>query len=195
MLLAITAYILIPIYTLLFVGGSDWISSNISVIGNIPGRQIAFLGLGILIGLYYRIVLGRLLGHLPRHKKESRILRLSLLFLLLSIITPYLPAQVPLPSLLHVLFASVSSALLIACLFCLIWRLSALSGDARWLLRPYRFLFPAVLCICALLLFLAGIVSSAMEVFFIIATTVMVQRLYRRFTEAFSCSRYNRSIR
>ena len=39
MLITFTAYILIPVYTLLFVAGSDWFTPNISVLGNIAGRN------------------------------------------------------------------------------------------------------------------------------------------------------------
>lgn len=35
MLITFTAYILIPVYTLLFVAGSDWFTTNFSVLGNI----------------------------------------------------------------------------------------------------------------------------------------------------------------
>ena len=42
MLITFTAYILIPVYTLLFVAGSDWFTTNFSVLGNIAGRNEAF---------------------------------------------------------------------------------------------------------------------------------------------------------
>ena len=45
MLITFTAYIMIPVYTLLFVAGSDWFTTNFSVLGNIAGRNEAFLRL------------------------------------------------------------------------------------------------------------------------------------------------------
>ena len=56
--------------------------------------------------------------------------------------------------------------------------LSALSPAARRFLRPYRVSMVAITVVSGLLLLMAGIISSALEVFFIIATTVLVQRLY-----------------
>ena len=50
MVLKITAYVIIPVYTLLFVSGTNWMTLNLSVIGNRPERQAAFLGLGLILG-------------------------------------------------------------------------------------------------------------------------------------------------
>lgn len=65
MVLKITAYVIIPVYTLLFVSGTNWMTLNLSVIGNRPERQAAFLGLGLILGFYYHWVLERLLTLLP----------------------------------------------------------------------------------------------------------------------------------
>ena len=62
MLLSLTAYAVIPLYTIMFVSGTNWFTSNLSVIGSFPDRRAAFLFLGITIGLYYLIVLRRLLS-------------------------------------------------------------------------------------------------------------------------------------
>mgnify|MGYP007011763847 CR=1 FL=1 len=50
MLITFTAYILIPVYTLLFVAGSDWFTTNFSVLGNIAGRNEAFVLWGLMVG-------------------------------------------------------------------------------------------------------------------------------------------------
>lgn len=43
MLITFTAYILIPVYTLLFVAGSDWFTTNFSVLGNIAAETRPFV--------------------------------------------------------------------------------------------------------------------------------------------------------
>ena len=75
-------------------------------------------------------------------------------------------------------FAFVSSVLLALCLYLILWRLSALTPAARQILRPFRVSMVAITLVSGLLLIMAGIISSALEVFFIIATTILVQRLY-----------------
>lgn len=194
MLLTMTAYVIIPIYTLLVVSYADWFLLNLPAVGNWSVRQLAFPGLGLVIGLYYYIVLKRLLSYLPRHKKETQLFRCALLFLFLTVTTPFLPEMIPFQAFLPIIFAVIASALLVICLFLIIWRLSALSGDTRWMLRPYRQLLPLIVCVSVLLFLLSSIVSHIAEAFFVIAVTILVQRLYRQFTSSFSHSRYYRSL-
>ena len=138
MLLSCIAYAVIPVYTLLFVSGTNWFTSNLSVIGSLPTRRAAFFLLGVIIGLYYYEALKKLLVYLPHPILEHRLLVTALLLLLLAVTTPYLPESVPLQAFLHVVFAFVSSVLLALCLYLILWRLSALSPDARQFLRPFR---------------------------------------------------------
>jgi len=178
MLLSCVAYAVIPIYTLLFVKGTDWFTSNLSVIGSLPTRRTAFFFLGAILGLYYYEVLKKLFIYLPRHIWENRLLSTAFFLLLLAVTTPYLPDSVPLQAFLHVASAFLSSILLSLCLFLILWRLSALSPSARYFLRPYRISMVGIMIISAALLIMAGIISSALEIFFIIATTILVQKLY-----------------
>ncbi len=178
MLLSCIAYAVIPIYTLLFVKGTNWFTSNLSVIGSRPTRRTAFFLLGVIMGIYYYEVLKKLLVYLPRHIWENRLLASALLLLLLAVTTPYLPDSVPVQAFLHVVFAFLSSVFLALCLFLVLWRLSALSPSARYFLRPYRISMVGITVISAVLLAVAGIISTALEIFFIIATTILVQKLY-----------------
>lgn len=180
MILNLTAYIIIPMYTLLFVKGTNWFTSNLSVIGSGPSRQTAFFLLGVIIGLYYHTILERLLRFLPRRRLEHYLLHLALLLLVLAVTTPYLPDSFPLEAFLHVAFAFVSSLLLLLCLYLTIWRLASLSEAARQLLRPYRAALIGITAISALLLLIAGIISTALELFFVVSTTLMVQQLYNQ---------------
>lgn len=179
MLLSCIAYVVIPLYTLLFVYGTNWFTSNLSVIGSWPTRRMAFFLLGILIGFYYYEVLKRLLIYLPRHIWENRLLSTAFLLLLLAVTIPYLPDVFPLQAILHVASAFLSSVFLALCLYLILWRLSALSPSARYVLRPYRISMVGITAISILLLIIAGIISTALELFFIIATTILVQKLYK----------------
>lgn len=56
MLLWFTAYILIPAYTILFVQGNNWFTTNFSVIGNVIGREGEFVLWGLIVGIYFFLV-------------------------------------------------------------------------------------------------------------------------------------------
>ena len=116
MLLSCIAYAVIPIYTLLFVKGTNWFTSNLSVIGSWPNRRTSFFFLGTIIGLYYYTILKKLLANLPHRIWESCILHTALFLLLLAVTIPYLPDSVPLQAFLHVVFAFTASLLLGLCL-------------------------------------------------------------------------------
>lgn len=178
MLSAFIAYGVIPVYTLLFAGGSDWFTSNLSVIGSRPGRRGAFFFLGIVIGLYYLLILRRLLSRLPRHMTETLLLYMAFALLVFAVSTPYLPDSVPLQAFLHVVSAFSASVLLTLCLCLTLRRLSSLSRSAFSRLRPYRLSMGVIIVVCAFLLLLAGIISSALEIYFIITTTILTQRMY-----------------
>ena len=94
--------------------------------------------------------------------------------------TPYLPKTVPLQARLHVVSAFASAVLLLAVLYRVVWRLSDRSGAAGRGLRLYRIGLILVTAGCVLLFWLAGIISSALEVFFILSLTVWTQKLSGR---------------
>ena len=53
MILNITAYFIIPVYTFLFAWGTDWFTLNFSVLGSLANRKNAFLLWGIIVGTYF----------------------------------------------------------------------------------------------------------------------------------------------
>ncbi len=175
------AYCVIPAYTIIFAGRSGWFTSNLSVIGSWPERQAGFFFLGLLVGIYYLVILRRLLSFLPRHRPETILLHSAFALLVLAVSTPYLPETVPIQAFLHVVSAFSASVLLILCLWRAFWRLSCLSEEALEFLRPYRASMAVIVGVCAALLFIAGIISTAMEIYFLITTTVLVQKAYTHF--------------
>lgn len=178
MLSSFIAYGVIPVYTLIFAGGSDWFASNLSVIGSLPGRRAAFFVLGIIIGLYYLLILRKLLACIPRRMTETLLLYTAFALLVFAVSTPYLPDSVPLQAFLHVVSAFSASVLLTLALCLTLRRLSSLSRSASAFLRPYRLSMAMIIVVSAALLFIVGIISSALEIYFIVTTTVLIQKLY-----------------
>lgn len=181
MFLSFTAYILIPAYTILFVQGSNWFTTNFSVIGNLIGRQEEFVLWGLMVGIYYFWCLRRIVKRMPQKPRGTWLIPLSLVLLTFAITTPYLPKDLPLKAFLHIIFAFVAAVCLMACLYLIVWKLY--QGD-RKTYRPYLIGLTGITLFSSFLLVLAGIVSSALEIFFTISTVVMVCRLYRKLPSA-----------
>lgn len=179
MLLNITACFIIPVYTFLFAWGTDWFSMNFSVLGNLATRKNAFLLWGTIVGAYFFLVTKRIIRRLPRNTKESILLTTSLLLLILAVTTPYLPEVKPFSALLHVVFAFTASVLLLLCLYLIVWKLYCMK---REIYRPYLVWLNVTTVLSAALLILAGIVSSALEIFFTVSCTLLLRRLYLRVT-------------
>lgn len=177
MLLTITAYCIIPIYTIMFAWGTDWFTLNFSVLGSLATRKNAFLLWGILVGVYFYYVLRKIIRGLPRNKKETAVSIAALVLLILAVTTPYLPDLSPVQAFLHVMFAFTASVLLLACIYMVVWKLYCMNQE---IYRSYLICLTVITVISALLLFLAGIVSTALEIFFTLSSTFLLQKLYRK---------------
>lgn len=176
-LLTITAYFIIPIYTILFAWGTDWFSLNFSVLGNISSRKNLFLLWGIIIGTYFYYILKRIISGLPRNRKETVMSITALLLLVLAVITPYLPDSQPLHAVFHVILSFLASISLLICLYMIVWKLYCMNQEVY---RPYLHCLLVITVLSAFLFFLTGIVSTVLEIFFILSCTFLLQRLYRR---------------
>lgn len=176
-MLDILAYIVIPIYTILFAWDTDWFTTNFSVIGNMSHKNNDFLLWGLLIGLYFYLSLRRILKCVPRNKKETILVTSAGILLLFAVTTPYLPGQFPFRSFLHVIFAFCASVLLLASLYFIVWKLYLRQKEVY---RPYLTALFCSTAICAVLLVIAGIVSSALEIYFTIFCSVLVRKLDKR---------------
>ena len=171
MILNITAYFIIPVYTFLFAWGTDWFTLNFSVLGSLANRKNAFLLWGIIVGTYFYYVLRKIIHHLPRNRKETVTSVSALILLAFAVTTPYLPENRPFRAFLHVIFAFSASVLLLGCM----------NRDGY---RSYFICLNVITVLSAMLLLLAGIVSSALEIFFTVSCTLMLIRLYRRVSSA-----------
>lgn len=176
-LLTITAYFIIPIYTILFAWGTDWFALNFSVLGNLSTRKNLFLLWGIIIGTYFYYILKRIISGLPRNRKETVMSITALLLLVLAVITPYLPDSQPLHAVFHVILSFLASISLLICLYMIVWKLYCMNKEVY---RPYLHCLLVITVLSAFLFFLTGIVSTVLEIFFILSSTFLLQRLYRR---------------
>lgn len=179
LLISLTAYVIIPLYTLLFAWGTDWFTMNFSVLGNISGRKNLFLLWGIIVGTYFYCVLKRIILNLPRNEKEKAFSMAALLFLALGVLTPYLPESQPLQSVLHVVLSFMASFSLLICLYMVIWKLYCMNQEDY---RPYLICMIGITMMSAVLLIISGIVSTALEIFFILSCSALLQRLYSKIT-------------
>lgn len=177
MILNITAYFIIPVYTFLFAWGTNLFTLNFSVLGSLANRKNAFLLWGVIVGIYFYYVLRKIIHHLPRNRKETVTSVSALILLAFAVTTPYLPENRPFRSFLHVIFAFTASVLLLGCLYLIVWKLYCMNREVY---RPYLICLNVITALSAMLLILAGIVSSALEIFFTISCTLMLIRLYRR---------------
>ncbi|MFR3728170.1 hypothetical protein [Lacrimispora sp.] len=175
LLITITAYVIIPLYTILFAWGTDWFSLNFSVLGNISSRKNLFLIWGIIVGTYFYYVLKQIISRLPRNEKEKAISNSALLFLALGVLTPYLPNSQPFRSVLHVVLSFMASVSLLICLSMIIWKLYCMNHIAY---RLYLLGLAGITVLSSLLLILTGIVSTALEIFFILSCAMLLQKLY-----------------
>ena len=176
-LLDLAAYLLIPFLTIHFVKGSNWFTTNFSVLGNGPQKQNDFAFWGLFVGVYFFTILEIIAGYLALPPRSTFLIPVSLLLLTCAITTPYLQEVFPLKSFLHVVFAFLSAVCLSLFLGILVWRLGQ-TGPVQFNL--FRAGLLLIFMCSGLLLAVAGIISSALEIFFTISMSVFCRRLERK---------------
>lgn len=175
--LNLSAYWLIPGFTIYFVQGSNWFTTNFSVLGSGLAKQNAFAFWGLLVGIYFFTILEIISKHLAFSLKETFFIPLALLLLTCAITTPYLPEQFPFKSFLHVIFAFLSAVCLAFFLILVIRKLHRARPGQFW---PYSLGLALIIFLGLILLIAAGIVSSALEIFFTLSVTLFCRRLERK---------------
>lgn len=159
---------LIPGYTLWFAGSVAWFRTNFSVIA-VTGvdNYRGFIYWGILLGGYFLVMLTRLALHL--------ITLGACLCLAYALAIPYLPAYFPKYATLHVMLAALASVLLmLALLLCLL----VLRQTDREKYQRLLWAWILIALVCGILFFIPRMVSSALEVFFAIASTLLTRKLW-----------------
>lgn len=177
MFLTFIACILIPAYTLWFLAGSNWLTTNFSVLGNITENQTRFLIWGLLISLYFFFCLRRIAAQTPEPPCCPWTITVSFLLFILTLITPYLPDTLPIQAIFHTIFALFSSIFLALTLLLTILKLEEYY-PGRFRSYLWGMIFTALVCLG--LLVLTQMISSAIEIFITLSADFMVYRLYRR---------------
>lgn len=187
MILSVLSYLVIPIYTLIFVGKSGWFSSNFSVIGSLSPQRNLFSAWAILLIVTLYPMLFPLIGRLPGspgrfHAFPRRtvcfiLLNAALFFLTAAVILPYNPSRFPLQARLHVFCALFAGVSLFSCLVILI--------HSCYRMQPARFsgslaILWGSFAISMVLLFCCGIVNSALEILVTITACVLSRQMYRK---------------
>lgn len=171
------AYLLIPLATLLLAGEAGWLTTNFSVIGSQGWGRLAFLIWGLLVGLYFYRQLGMLRIALGGGRGIELGRRLALIFFFLSIATPYLPQATPIRADIHVILALTATILLffVVLQLALIARRKSPRGGRAYLLG-----MAVIGAVTSILLAVAGMVSTALEVFLVLSNLILLGRMERR---------------
>ena len=167
------ACFLIPAYTLLFAGSVEWLGTNFSVIA-VTGKDHywGFVYWGALAGGYFAVMLTKLALILPRLWQRSAVCLLALLACLAlgyALAIPYLPDDFPGFASLHVVLAAGACVLLV---------LLSLYRDSPENYRLLLVRWGLIVGGSGLLFLLAGMVSSALEVFFTITAALLTRRIW-----------------
>ena len=173
------ACFLIPAYTLLFAGSVEWLGTNFSVIA-VTGKDHywGFVYWGALAGGYFAVMLTKLALILPRLWQRSAVCLLALLACLAlgyALAIPYLPDDFPGFASLHVVLAAGACVLL---MLALLLALLSLYRDSPENYRLLLVRWGLIVGGSGLLFLLAGMVSSALEVFFTITAALLTRRIW-----------------
>lgn len=178
MLLDLVACFLIPCYSLLFAGSEGWFVTNFSVLGSSLDTWPVFALWSLLLALYFNHCLCRLIPVMGGDIRLFGWKNLSLLLLFMAVTTPYLPHLFPFRAAFHVIFALLSALLLLAILLALIWNIWRRDPQ---LALPYLLSIGGIALGCLVLLLVAGIISTALELFLVITNTLFVRKMmYQR---------------
>ena len=179
LLLDLYSCYLLPAYTLLFAGTEGWMHTNFSVLA-VGGAAYyrAFLVWGVVTTVYFSVLLARLTTVFPvgSRWKVKMLMGAALISLLLGIPLPYLPDIFPQLSKIHILLCFSAGIWLMAAL------LAVILGQCRKDPVRGRVLLCCWWCITAgsgVLFCLAGMVSSALEIYFVLSAALLCRKLYQ----------------
>lgn len=170
------ACFLIPSYTLLFAGGERWLDTNFSVLSLLGvGQFWGFVLWGMLVAGYYLVLMVLICRSLKRRRVVGTLTVLACLALGGALLLPYAPRFLPGVAQAHIVLAFSACVLLMLALLLVLLRCRYWDLLWSWL---------AVAVVCAILFAAAGKVSSALEIWFVITTALLVRALWLRRTAA-----------
>ena len=170
------SYYIIPLLTLWLARGTQYLHSNFSTIRSAFERQLEFSLWCLITGLYFFISIRRLYQNFS---SANHLPAIAAGLLLASALFPYLPEDLPVLSLLHLLTAFTSSVLLYYCLL----NLSLTLYEREPALgRPALLLLIASISFCLAAWAYSGIINTAMEICLVFTACLLI----RRFTLLFA---------
>lgn len=93
---------IVPMYTLLFACKGDLITSNLSQVGNLPGRHMRFVLWGVLCGAVFYLLFTRLFAATDYRRFAGRaVLVCACSSFLLCVILPFKPDRYPVAAKWH----------------------------------------------------------------------------------------------
>lgn len=178
LLLDLYSFFLLPTYTLLFSDCVTWFSGNFSVRA-VSGLDCyrGLLVLGVLLSVYYGLLLGSLALKLPGpdlRGAEFLLLGMALASLLLGLPVPYLPETYPHLAQLHSILTFSASFWLMAALLFLLLAFRREDKKCDLLFGGWC----VIASVSAVLFFLLGKISGALEIFFVLSTVWLTRRLW-----------------
>lgn len=195
------SYYIIPFITLRLARGTEYLYSNFSTIRSAFERHLEFLAWCIITGLYFFFSVRQLYRNFPpdshfspipeditpapenafqtekysaiTQKQENRLPAVAAGLLLVSALLPYLPENLPVFSVLHLLTAFTSSVLLYYCLISLSLRLYFFNPALG---RPALLLLIASISFCLSAWIYSGIINTAMEICLVFTACILIRR-------------------
>lgn len=167
MFLFLLGYVVIPIYTIYFVGTTSIVSSNFSSIGSAGDSRFNFIIWGFVLSGYYMIVLGKILSFLKCNVWCYGSSVMALLCFGLTISIPYLPKDYPINAQLHVFFSFAAAGALIAALYLLVISLYKMNEKKY---EVYLYILHGIVLVSMVIYKIGSMVTSILEIFFVLAT-------------------------
>ncbi len=173
------ACFLIPAYTLLFAGTVQWFGTNFSVLAVTgPKHYRGFLLWGLMAGSFFLVMLYRLSGTCAQRRQQTWVRGVTVVAcgsLISAIMVPYLPAYFPRYAKLHIVLAFAACVLLmVAILSLLLWWEKEGGGYYKRQMTMWKLIVAG----SGLIFWIGGMVTTALEVFFTITTTLLVRKLW-----------------
>lgn len=164
---------MIPGYTLLFSGGRQWFGTNFSVVAALSADNYwGFILWGAIVGIYFlalMLPLGRGLKSRAGRLGVYSLSAMACLCLTGALVLPYVPEYLPRCASAHVLLAFTACVLMMAAML-----LVLLCRRERKLLGWWI----AIALVSGGLFAAAGIITSALEIWFVISSALLLRRLW-----------------
>lgn len=171
------AYVFIPLASGWFAGATDWMTTNFSILRNSGEKEILFLTWGAILLFCFSLWFRDISRRLDHTRTALCLTRAACLILILAMLTPYLPERFPFWSRIHFYCAFLSPVLFLIGLLFLLLRYRQENPRVA---KRYLWGFWIISGLSLILLWKAGMVTSALEIFFASSCSILLRRLHRR---------------